>query len=335
MVDEPQSFALAMSSSFSKECKETELSHILTKSPQEIGVPSQIDRGKAAEEAKGKPNVKQKRAFKMSNLMLISTFALLLAAVSAINTKNSQPVLWRQSDTQITTGHYDVHLLIKLVSPCELLSNETVHHDVLLMSLKRCEDIYQTLFMAEIENMFFARNYTEVTIQKRGIWLAAGLVGGSVVVTAGIATSALVIAVSNKFDISSLRSEMAEAEKKIDRLDTKIQHIEKAIMEFKNDLDGVVKQLETHEMDLDLFKERSASTNFAIFYITGRMLIGNQILKNTTVGSKSTLSGNDGFLQHQPAVWKGLSHRIREAEELSTITRQNKAHAELCYSARQ
>ena len=109
----------------------------------------------------------------------------------------------------------------------------------------------------------------------------AGLAVGSVV-TAGIATSGLVIAVSNKYDIGTLRSEMAEAGKKIDRLDTKIQYIEKAIAEFKNDLVGVVKQLETHEMDFDLFKERFASTNFAILYITGRMLIGNQILKEAT-----------------------------------------------------
>jgi hypothetical protein len=260
-----------------------QLADILTKPLQkakqqdmlkQIGIASEIDRGKAAEEAK----VKQKRAFKMGNLMLISTLALLLATVQAINTKNSQPVLWRQSDTQITTGHYDVHLLIKLVSPCELLSNETVHHDVLPLALKRCEDIYESLFMAEIENMCFARNYTEVTIQKRGVWLA-GLAVGSVVVTAGIATTGLVIGVSNKYDIGTLRWEMAEAERKIDRLDTKIQHIEKAIEEFKSDLVGVVKQLETHEMDFDLFKERFASTNFAISYITGRMLIGNQILK--------------------------------------------------------
>src|SRR5271156_214387 len=103
----------------------------------------------------------------MSNMMLISILALFLAPASTINTKNSQPVLWRQSDTQVTTGHYEVHLLIKFVSPCELLTNETVHHDVLPMALKRCEEIYESFFMEEMEKMCFARNYTEVTMQKR------------------------------------------------------------------------------------------------------------------------------------------------------------------------
>ena len=94
---------------------------------------------------------------------------LFVSSALAATIQNTQPVLWRQSDTQITTGHYDVYLLIKLVSPCELLSNETVHHDVLPLAVKRCEEIYESLFMAEIENMCLARNYTEVTIQKRSV----------------------------------------------------------------------------------------------------------------------------------------------------------------------
>jgi len=55
--------------------------------------------------------------------MLITLVAFSnLGVLNAAVLQNSQPVLWRASKTPVTAGYERVHLKIRLMNPCEVLT---------------------------------------------------------------------------------------------------------------------------------------------------------------------------------------------------------------------
>jgi len=240
------------------------------------------------------PRGPRKRVLSMSVLTSLAILLLFATSASATTTQHGQPVLWRPSDVPVMSGHYEVHLIVKFGNPCELLTNGTLHVDVLPWAKKKCEEIYQDLFLSEIQTMCGRRDVIELNHnlrrrkresairRRRRRFIVMAFIGIMVVttlVTAGIASSALGVAVHNSGKIGRLSDRLDAAEKNFGKIDERIRHLNRTIQVVRN---GVIRMAEDyieHKEDYTEFKLKSADTTFAISYITGRLLIGNQLIK--------------------------------------------------------
>lgn len=220
-----------------------------------------------------------------SSGMLLSLALLLLCvtSVSAVTAKIGQPVLWRPSDVPVMTGHYEVHLVIKFLSPCDLLTNETLHADVLPGARKKCYDLYDDLFMGQVLLMCGRRNVTEMEFQgrrKRIIVMAlVGIAVGTILVTAAVAGTALGFSIDNKRRLGELEGRLDEAERRLNAAVENVHHLNRTEQLLRKDMAEFAKDLGRLDKDFTEFKQKQADTAFTISYITGRLVIGNQLIK--------------------------------------------------------
>ncbi|CAL8127619.1 unnamed protein product [Orchesella dallaii] len=113
---------------------------------------------------------------------------------------NSVPLLWRRGTTLVTSGHYHANLLVKFVSPCSMLRNGTVHQDLTDVVYNKCEEIYNELFLDEIEIMCPKSYWSDfLDRQRRAIFglFILGIIAVAQVVAAGLGVAGFAVSVSN------------------------------------------------------------------------------------------------------------------------------------------
>ncbi|CAG7732058.1 unnamed protein product, partial [Allacma fusca] len=119
------------------------------------------------------------------------------------------PVIWRKSDTPVTVGHHQVHLMVNFINPCQAISNETVHNDLTNSARAKCDEVYQTMFLDEIQRMCPKKSWTSVSVrQKRFIPLIIGVIVVIVIASAGLSIAAVTIAVTNKDKLDQVEERM-------------------------------------------------------------------------------------------------------------------------------
>jgi len=60
-------------------------------------------------------------------------------------TQNSQPVLWRPSPIPVTEGYYRVNFKVTLISPCEAITRDVIHDDLVKQAKEQGEKMYQEM----------------------------------------------------------------------------------------------------------------------------------------------------------------------------------------------
>lgn len=124
---------------------------------------------------------KMRGLMKLNALLLFYLIAFTCVAipyVDGITTGNSAPILWKKGPIPLTTGYKQTHLMINFISPCVLLSNDTVHVDLVEEAWRKCDEIYQTAFLDEIETMCPRKRYTDLVVSRptRIIPIVLGLI---------------------------------------------------------------------------------------------------------------------------------------------------------------
>ncbi|CAG7725256.1 unnamed protein product, partial [Allacma fusca] len=82
------------------------------------------------------------------------------ATFTAGQTRSSVPVVWRKSSYPVTIGHYEVNLKVTLLNPCDIISNNSVHHDMEHAIRDQCQHLFQELYLDELNVMCPPQKWT-------------------------------------------------------------------------------------------------------------------------------------------------------------------------------
>lgn len=131
-------------------------------------------------------------------------FTLALTSYS-LNTK-TQAVPWRSTITPNATGHNKIHLVIQFVNPCDLLSTDDIHKNLLQYAQKQCIDYYDTLFLEPLNEMCPSFARTDVT-ERKPRFIVSLLVGVLVIAyisAVSLSATSLRFSVGNENSIQAL-----------------------------------------------------------------------------------------------------------------------------------
>ena len=232
-----------------------------------------------------------------SLMMMMMCIFMMTGTVSAITTI-SNPVIWRPSSTPITSGHNDFHLLLEFKSPCEILTNATVHKDFLKTARHHCDQMYEEYFLQEIRKMCPKKSFTEVQTKlpnqvlyrsKRFIisaMIAALVIGYLVPVGLGIA--AQVTASSAHHRLGDVERRIHEQEMELKKKAKEIDLLKEAIEIIQKNVKTLDTRMTTHLTDYNEFKGKLPFTTFATSYITTRLLMGQQIIREANRAMERT-----------------------------------------------
>jgi hypothetical protein len=189
------------------------------------------------------PGTKAMLAFTMLSMMCILQPAL------ATTLQNSQPVLWRGSNTPVTTGYERVFLRIKLMNPCELLTTDVLHADITKLAQVKCEEMYREHFLNEMARMCPVDHGYKLVRSKRFIPIILGaMLIASVVLWAGAGT-AFGLAIHNKGRISDLKSIAEQQAEQIKEIEGRMNVRDEAVRKLQIDFNSLVSEFERHQTD--------------------------------------------------------------------------------------
>lgn len=178
-----------------------------------------------------------------TNLSIMSLLTILLMCITqvcGVNHQNPIPLLWNKSNIHITTRYNQLHLLVKFINPCEILTKDVVHKDLIEYAIEKCNTIYNETFLDELEKMCPKRKFSHhlSTRQSREIKARTKRVLPLLVIGAIVAVSVLVVGLSvggaiNSFvqsgRISTLDEKFAEQKEMLDQLEKRVALSEKEI----------------------------------------------------------------------------------------------------------
>jgi hypothetical protein len=213
---------------------------------------------------------------------LLLTLCLFLGSGDGFTTQNSQPVLWRPSKVPVTTGHNRVHLRVILINPCEILTSEVLHMDVAKMARDRCDEMYSQLFLDEIEKLCPLEHDRRdiLSRHKRFLFtLLIGLIIATVVIPVGLGVAAVTVSSVNAGKITEVNKAIALDRKATQALANRTDMLEVAVKKLQLNFNSLLDKLEAHERDFTQLKYKQIGTNFAVSYVTARLLTGKQIVQ--------------------------------------------------------
>jgi len=223
---------------------------------------------------------------------------ILLLCVSGTHSAlmlTKQPVLWRPSSTPVTSGHFEVKLLVKFESPCIILTNETIHQDILKEIITWCEEIYGELWTDEVEDMCpneqtdttsltFNHNGEIIRIRKPRFILISTVLGiVSVCIVTGVALgiSAQTTASVALTRTSALSARLDEAEELLEQKVKELKLSQEAIKIVQQNVRSIDTRLTALESDFGELKLKFPSTVYGISHINAKLLEANSMLKDT------------------------------------------------------
>ncbi|CAL8102140.1 unnamed protein product [Orchesella dallaii] len=208
-------------------------------------------------------------------IMPIWTTLLLMFAFLTLGNgydlQNSVPLLWRRGSTPVTSGHYQVNLLIKFVSPCSILENGAVHRDLTESAVKKCKEIYTELFLDELEVMCPRTKWTDVLErERRAIFtlFVLGIIAVVQVVAAGLGVAAFAVSVSNTHTIADVKQAVEQQKQLMKEMDERVTANTEKLELLQRKFNEAIIDFQKLSDDVTEIKGTSITTNYAISYIT-------------------------------------------------------------------
>jgi hypothetical protein len=218
-----------------------------------------------------------------NSFLTLLTFMACLALTGAVDIQNSLPVLWRGSKTPVISGYEKLYMRINLINPCTLITSDVVHTDSVEEAKRICNEMYHNYFISELEKMCprFQENFeASKKRNKRFVIIGAIIVGAIVLTSLGIAGVSM--AAVNMYKISELEDIKDMQQREIENLNGNMNLTEIAMGKLRHDFNILAKEQKIHEEDFNEYKAKSPTTHFTLSYITTRLMLGKQILKEAT-----------------------------------------------------
>lgn len=182
-----------------------------------------------------KPNTQQSvsSSFFSTILHFLSILMMLftLAAPAYCSNIKTQPVLWRSTKTPITSGHNEVHLVIQFVNPCDLLSADVIHKDVLEYSRTKCTEYYDTLFLEPLNAM--CPSFTRTDVAQREprfvVSLLIGVLVIAIISAVSLSATSLAFTLGNRNSIQALTAELSQQQARLELEAENMKKVESAV----------------------------------------------------------------------------------------------------------
>jgi Reverse transcriptase (RNA-dependent DNA polymerase)/gag-polypeptide of LTR copia-type/GAG-pre-integrase domain len=215
-----------------------------------------------------------------SVVTLLMFWLALVGATSPLGSENDihntgSPVLWRRTHQPVVVGYNTVKMNIKLISPCALLPIENIQQGVIDSMTKQCEKTYENLFMSELEKICPKEKLT-FGKQKRAIVVVAGVILIAVIASAGLGLAGYAV------------SQLSKVESKQEQLLDNLNDLKKQVFvanehyEFlKDEVRKVTSQVDLLMNDFYMFKENVVEMQYLVAYLTGKLMEGRKILRET------------------------------------------------------
>jgi hypothetical protein len=214
-------------------------------------------------------------------LALMFLFCMCGTASGLLN-EHQVPVLWRKSPIPVTTGQSQVYLLINLVNPCEILTSDIAHHDLAANAREKCNKIYTEMFVNEVENLCPKKTFTgNIYRIERAIPLLIGAVWGVITLSAGLGVAGTVISALNMASIGRIQTKLDLEKEQLEMLSSSLEWSQKQMDELRSNFNDAMGQMQVQQADQDELKNKFISTNFAISYLTTRLMMGQEILRES------------------------------------------------------
>lgn len=170
-------------------------------------------------------------------------------------------------------------LTIKLLNPCGILNSDAIHHDLAQQSIEKCDEMYQELFIKEMQEMCRAENKRTLILRSKRfiVSLTVGLIVASIIATVGAA--GVTAASVNSERIRSVNALVAAQATELEEASQKIDMLEMALNNLQANFNKTVLHLEAHENDFKELKAKSITSTYVISYITTRLLQGKQTIQ--------------------------------------------------------
>lgn len=219
-------------------------------------------------EEKGKGRKQTQTNAKMNGATVLWTLALFgccfFAPSTATTLQNSQPVLWRPSNTPVMAGYEKVYIRIKMMNPCDLFTKEILHVDIAEEARKQCEVLYEEYILNELTEMC---PRDDVLYQprraKRELILLTCLIISGIVLWAGMGT-AVGLSISNKVTTSSLAEIQQQQADQLDAIESRLNLTEIAITSLQVKHNKLTDKVEFIGNDVSELKTKLVSTTFLL-----------------------------------------------------------------------
>jgi hypothetical protein len=231
--------------------------------------------------------IKQAVGGMMMTSLFLSTLLIfgMVVVVRGITTVSNQPILWRPSSTPVTSGHNEFHLIVKFKSPCDVITNETVHQDLMEEALSCGKKMYDEYFIQELQQMCPTGHFTLVERRKKRFVITGtvlAVLSVAIVAAVGLGVAATAVATTNALQTRDLSTQLRDDERKAEEMAKELDLSNKATAILQQRMGTVEKGFRTHIDDYNEFKFKGPASSYAISFITTRLLMVNLVTKETT-----------------------------------------------------
>jgi len=168
-------------------------------------------------------------------------------------------------------------------SPCEVITEDIVHPDLLKQTRKQCDEMYEEYFLSEIENMCPRGSFNIVQSRKKRFVfsLLIATLCVSVIVPIALGISAQVTASAALSRTDSLTATMNKQEGQLEEIAEKLNLHAHAIEELQDGINSFRSKFDAHEKDYNILKARQSSASFIISYVTSKLLDAKPLIRDT------------------------------------------------------
>ncbi|CAG7733176.1 unnamed protein product, partial [Allacma fusca] len=229
-----------------------------------------------------------------------TTFALLsmFIVLASGSSFSVSLVVWRRSNVPVTIGHNEVSVIVKLINPCSLLTNDTVHQDLTSEAIHQCNEYYQNLFVSDLIKMCPQKKWTDVTHRRKRILdLIILFIVVAIVASAGLGITAVAISATNSEKIYSAEVAISEERAAVNKLQEQVQANFDRIKNLTASFNKAMDHMEALEKDHAELKGKLVSSNFIISYLVSKLMIGRSVVQEASRKWKSGLV-DPAFLEY-------------------------------------
>ncbi|CAG7784894.1 unnamed protein product, partial [Allacma fusca] len=212
-----------------------------------------------------------------SMMWTMMTVLFMCLITTNVTTEKATPLLWRKSPIPVITGYHQVNLMVSFLSPCELISTASIHTSLTPEAMKRCNRIYQDMFLGELQKMCPRKKWTEVlqgeTNQaldrnKRFLVTLTAILICVVIASAGLGIAGTTMAATNRNRITDLKTLQEAQQKTLNELEQKIKSNTENIRRLQNSFNEAITSIQGLQHDHDELKGKLISTNYDPYLTT-------------------------------------------------------------------
>ncbi|CAG7731317.1 unnamed protein product, partial [Allacma fusca] len=205
---------------------------------------------------------------------------LMLIGPALCQPRVTVPVVWRKSAYPVTIGNYEFDMRVTLLNPCDIFTNQTVHRDLVTPVREKCSRLYKEMFLDELEVMCPPRKFTDLAVRpKREILIALAVM--AIVAALGLGIAAVAQSNANAAAIEEMEQQLLVHGRILEQLEDAVKNNSKRIREMEEKFNTAIKDLGDLQADHDEMKGKYMDTSYAISYITTKMMMGRNTLRET------------------------------------------------------